>query len=241
MKSTTATIKKSIVTSNSSTATIALFVISILISLTLPINIHAQDTLQEGKAKHIVFTQPLGIFFKDFSLGYEFQSPNKLSYTLIVDYYMSQNFNNDTAHTIIDEPSLYGGLLVRPGLKFRKVSGFSQSIEGYYKHSGYDQKLVLRNDFDGETHDHYYLETRKCNSFGLSYKLGYDFNIDHFYFSPYFNIGLRFRSDYVTIHSKYEGGTLHDEYDLITDEPEYTRQNFLLPIFRPGFMVGYRF
>lgn len=65
--------------------------------------------------------------------------------------------------------------------------------------------------------------------------------MENFYFSPFINIGARVRFDDITIYKRYEGGTSLDEYNLITDEPEYTKEVWPIPIFRAGFIVGYRF
>ncbi|MBN1117654.1 MAG: hypothetical protein JXA77_10645 [Bacteroidales bacterium] len=211
--------------------------------LTNPNSTFAQDSSDYGSSKHIAFTQPLGIILLNPSLGYEYQTPKKISYTFIIDAYKSSFDSGDTIHDTFGKIIMYNGVLFRPGIKFRTFKGFSHSIEAYYKYSWYNNNMVLKYGSDGEEHDIYYLESKSCNSYGLSYKLAYDYYLDSkVYLSPFISLGARARFDSETIYGKYEGGTGTGYWgDGKLDNIEYAKERWIIPIFRIGLMAGYRF
>jgi hypothetical protein len=183
--------------------------------------------------RHIFFTQPVGLLFRDYSLGYELKKGGRVSYTIIVDFFKPW-INN---YKISDTPSeleMYKGISIRPGIKIIKKSGFYNSYSGYYKLSGYENKLILRKNSEGEYADVFYRESRTCHSAGIEYKFGYEIFRNHIFFSPFLSAGLRVRFDDIKIDGKYnyQGG-------IISSENEPDSKVWLLPIFRIGCLFGF--
>jgi hypothetical protein len=205
----------------------------IIILLFARIHVFSQvDSIQKLSVGHIIFIHPAGLLVKDYSCGYEQQINNKIGLTLSVDYYMPWT-NDYKISTTPKELSIYSGTSFRVGIKFYKKSGFFISPELIYKYSYYNNKLILRENFEGEAADKYYLESRICNSFGGIFKFGYQKTEHHLYFSPFMEGGMRLRFDQVTIHGKYDW-----RGSVLNSQQEKVRKIWPIPVIRIGFVLG---
>jgi hypothetical protein len=210
----------------------------LVILLFTPIKLISQESNDTITKKHIVFLQPLGYLIYDYSIGYEYNPGKNISYSIIAEYYKPFIKASEDLDKI-SSLYIYEGFSIRPGIKFKKNPRTFSAVEILYKYSYYNDKLILRVDRDGEQHDSFYLESRNSNSFGIAYKFGYEFDYNRIYFCPFVVLGIRFRFDNVTIHSKYEGKSWGEEpYYLFDDTPEMRKYTWPIPMFRLGFLLG---